>query len=97
VATVRRPRDRGVGTLSDSRGFVPGSAQVAGGFGPAVLTVSAYNNGTFIGSENYQVTTNISTLTFPSSWRVVTEISIQASGDPGDFVVYSLSLCTLGG
>jgi hypothetical protein len=86
-----------VGTLTDSRGFVPVSAQVAGGFGPAVLTVSAYNNGTFIGSENYQLTTDISTLTFPSSWRVVTEVSIQASGEPGDFVLYSLTLYTFGG
>ncbi|MGA2370141.1 MAG: hypothetical protein ACLPPV_24510 [Candidatus Korobacteraceae bacterium] len=86
-----------VGTLTDSRGFVPVSAQVAGGFGPAVLTVSAYNNGNFIGSENYQLTTDISTLTFPSAWGVVTEISIQARGEPGDVVVYSLSLYTFGG
>jgi len=86
-----------VGTLSDFRGFALASANVAAGFAPTAITVSAYSNGSFVGSANYFLSTEMSTLTFPSSWGVVTEISIQASGEPGDFVVYSLSLYTLGG
>lgn len=56
-----------VGTLTDPRGFVLVSAEIAGGFGPTALTVSAFNNGRFIGSQNYFATTEMRTLNFPSS------------------------------
>ncbi len=85
------------GVLSDPEGFVLVSADAAGGFGPAAITATAYNNGRYVGTANYFVTTQMRTLTFPSSWGVVTDISLQVTGDTGDFVVYSLSLYTLGG
>jgi len=85
------------GTLIDTRGFVAVSANVAGGYGPVSITATAYNNGKFVGSVSYLVASQITTLKFPASWGVITEISIQAGGAPGDFVLYSLSLYTLGG
>ncbi len=85
------------GTLSDARGFQLISAEVAGGYGPAAITAMAYNNGAYVGSANFFVGTSMETLTFPASWGVVTEISIQVTGQTGDLVVYSLNLYTLGG
>ncbi len=85
------------GTLSNTRGFMLVSANVAGGYGPAAITVNAYNNGSFIGTANYFVGTEMETLHFPSAWGVVTQIVIQVTGQTGDLVVYSLSLYTLGG
>jgi hypothetical protein len=86
-----------VGTLTDARGFVAVSANIAGGYGPVALLVTAYNNGKLVGSQSFTVANQISTVNFPVNWGIVTEISIQASGQPGDFVLYSLSLYTLGG
>ena len=37
------------------------------------------------------------TLIFPQSWGVATEVVIQVTGVPDDFVLYGLSLYTLGG
>ncbi|HUI82631.1 MAG TPA: hypothetical protein VL240_00310 [Candidatus Binatia bacterium] len=82
------------GTLSNSRGFVLESAQVAAGFGPTLVTVSGYNNGRFVGSENYFLTTQMQTLSFPTAWGVVTEISILVNGAADDFVIYGLNLYT---
>jgi hypothetical protein len=83
------------GTLSDAGGFELVGANVAAGFGPEAIIVNAYSNGHFVGTANYFLTTKMQTLTFPSSWGVVTEVSIQAGGSPGDFVVYSLELYTI--
>jgi len=83
------------GTLSDAGGFQLVSAQVAGGFGPAAITATAYNNGTYVGSANFFVGTQMETLNFPSSWGVVTEVSIQVTGQTNDLVVYKLSLYTI--
>lgn len=85
------------GTITDARGFVAVSADVAGGYGPAAITVTAYNNGKFIGTVNFPIGSQVSKLKFPATWGVITELSIQASGQPGDFVLYDLSLYTLGG
>jgi len=85
------------GTITDTRGFVAVSADVAGGYGPVAITVTAYNNGKFLGSVNYSIGSQLTKLKFPATWGVVTELSIQASGQAGDFVLYDLSLYTLGG
>jgi len=85
------------GTLTDAQGFVALSAKVAGGYGPVSITATAYKNGKFLGSVNYSVASQVTTLKFPASWGVITELSFQASGQPGNFVLYSLSLYTLGG
>jgi hypothetical protein len=85
------------GTLSNPRGFVLLSATVAGGFGPTPITVTAYNNGRYLGSANYLVTTEMRTLNFPTAWGVATQIVIQVNGHAGDLVLYQLSAYTLGG
>jgi hypothetical protein len=85
------------GTLTDSLGFQLVSAKVAGGYGPAAITAIAYNNGAYVGTANFFVGTSMETLTFPASWGVVTEVSIEVTGETGDLVVYSMNLYTLGG
>ncbi len=84
-------------TLSDSLGFMLVSARVAGGYGPAAITATAYKNGVYVGTANYFVGTAMETLTFPSSWGVITEVSLQVTGETNDLVVYGLELYTLGG
>ena len=85
------------GTLNDSLGFQLISANVAGGYGPAAITAIAYKNGAYVGTANFFVGTSMETLTFPSSWGVVTEVSIEVTGATNDLVVYSLNLYTVGG
>jgi hypothetical protein len=68
---------------------------VAGGYGPAAVTATAYNNGAYVGTTNFFVGTQMETVSFPSSWGVVTEISFQVTGQANDLVVYSLSLYTI--
>jgi len=64
---------------------------------PTAITVTAYNNGSVVGTANYFLTTQMQTLIFPQSWGVATEVVIQVTGVPDDFVLYGLSLYTLGG
>jgi hypothetical protein len=85
------------GTLTDSLGFELLSANVAGGYGPAAITATAYNNGVYVGAMNFFVGTQTETVNFPASWGTITELSLQVTGETGDLVVYSLSLYTLGG
>jgi hypothetical protein len=85
------------GTINNARGLQLVSATVAGGFGPTQITVTAYNNGTFLGSAQYFLTTQIRTLNFPASWGIATEVMFHVSGEPGSLVIYNLSAYTLGG
>ena len=85
------------GTLADAQGFILVSADVSAGFGPAAVTVTAYNNGTYLGTANYFLTTQMRTVNFPSSWGVATQVVFQVTGDSDGLVMYSLSLYTLGG
>lgn len=85
------------GTLSSTRGFSLVSALVAGGYSPAAITVTAYNNGVYVGAQNYFVGMQMSNLKFPASWGIITQVTIQVTGQTGDLVLYSLSLYTLGG
>src|SRR5271165_5937138 len=59
------------GSISSAGGptsFQAVSAVVAGGFGPTNITVTAYNNGKYVGSSFYILGTQMQTLNFPSSW-----------------------------
>jgi hypothetical protein len=85
------------GYLNDPQGFQLISANVAGGYGPTAVTVTAYNNGAFLGSAQYLLDTKMRTLNFPSSWGVATEVMFQVTGQPGSLVIYELSAYTLGG
>jgi len=87
------------GTISSTGGptsFQAVSAIVAGGFGPTNITVTAYNNGTYVGSAFYSLNTQMQTLNFPSSWGSITQLTFQIP-DGGDLVLYNLSAYLLGG
>lgn len=72
------------------------SATVAGGFGPTQITVTAYNNGNYVGSAFYMLGTQMQILNFPSSWGSITQLVFQTSAG-GDLVIYDLSAYLLGG
>ncbi len=87
------------GTISSLGGptsFQAVSAVVAGGFGPTQITVTAYNNGSYVGSSAYLLSTQMATLNFPSSWGSITQLVFQTSGG-GDLVIYDVSAYLLGG
>jgi hypothetical protein len=83
------------GILTSSSGFELLSANVAGGYSPAAVTATAYNNGTYVGSMNFWVGTSMQTVNFPSSWGMVTEVQLQVTGQTEDLVVYDVSLYQL--
>jgi hypothetical protein len=87
------------GTISSNgsrTSFQAVSAIVAGGFGPTNITLTAYNNGNFVGSSFYLLNTQMQTLTFPSSWGSITQLVFQTSNG-GDLVLYDFSAYILGG
>lgn len=87
------------GTITSASGptsFQAVSATVAGGFGPTNMTVLAYNNGNYVGSAFYSLTTNMQTLSFPSSWGSITQLTFQTDAG-GDLVFYDLQVYLLGG
>jgi hypothetical protein len=87
------------GTISSSGGptsFQAVSAIVAGGFGPTNMTVTAYNNGKYVGSSFYILGTQMQTLKFPPSWGSITQLVFQTAGG-GNMVLYDLNAYLLGG
>lgn len=87
------------GTISSNGGptsFQAVSATVAGGFGPTNITVTAYNNGQYVGSSFYVLNPQIQILNFPSSWGSITQLVFQIPGG-GDLVLYDLTAYLLGG
>ncbi len=84
------------GTVSSNQGgFQLVSATVAGGYGGTQITVTAYNNGSFLGSAQYFMGTEQQTLNFPQSWGIATEVMFQVTGQPGSLVIYNLSAYTV--
>jgi hypothetical protein len=87
------------GTISSpgaQTSFQAVSAIVAGGFGPTNITVTAYNNGNYVGSAFYILDTQMHTLNFPSSWGSITQLVFQTTNG-GDLVFYDLQVYLLGG
>jgi hypothetical protein len=87
------------GTISSAggpTGFQAVSAMAAGGFGSTNITVTAYNNGKYVGSSVYSLTTSPQNISFPASWGAITEMVIQTDAS-GDFVLFNLSAYLLGG
>lgn len=75
-------------------GFMPASATVAAGwqdrFSPDSIVVTAYLNGSLVGSQRYSLSTNARVISFPN-WGPITELVIHPS--PGSaFVLYSLTM-----
>ena len=87
------------GTVSSPGGpisFEAVSAVLAGGFGPTHVTVTAYNNGKYVGSTFLVLGTQARTVTFPDSWGSITQLVFQTDGS-GDLVIYELSKYLVGG
>lgn len=78
-------------SLSASNGFELVSAHAAAGYGKNPLVVTAYNNGQYVGTQTYMMTTDVQELDFPPSWGIVTQIIFQ-----GSVVFYDVSAYTLG-
>jgi len=76
--------------------FQPVSAVLAGGFGPTNITITAYNNGQYVGTLFYSLTASMQTVNFPASWGSITQLTFQTSG-AGDLVIYDLTAYTFGG
>jgi hypothetical protein len=85
-----------ISSLGASTSFQAVSATVAGGFGPTQITVTAYNNGNYVGSSAYLLGTQMQILNFPSSWGSITQLVFQTSGG-GDLVIYDVRAFLLGG
>jgi len=75
--------------------FRPASALVAAGwqdsFSPDSIVVTAYLNGSLVGSKKYSLSTTAGIINFPAAWGPITELVIHPS--PGSaFVLYSLTM-----
>ena len=68
------------------------NATVAAGYSSGSLTVLAYANGSYVGSQTYTLTTDVQTLTFPQQWGNVTEVVLQGSTLQASFVLYSMTI-----
>ncbi len=72
------------------------SAVMAGGYQANQITVSAYNNGTFVGSVSFNLGTVAQAIRFPATWGAITEMQIQTD-EAGDLVLLDLNVYTIGG
>lgn len=87
------------GTITSAGGpisFQAVSAMAAAGFSPNNVIVTAYNNGKYVGSSVYNLSTLPQSISFPASWGAITELVIQTDAS-GDFVLFNLSVYMLGG
>lgn len=57
------------------------------GMAPKTLFVIAYNNGKFVGSMTYDITTNVQSVVFPPEWGAITQAMFQ-----GDVVFFDLNV-----
>lgn len=85
-----------VTSLGGRTAFQPVSAILAGGFGSTNITITAYNNGQYVGTLFYSLTSEMQTVNFPASWGSITQLTFQTSG-AGDLVIYDLTAYTFGG
>ena len=87
------------GTITSNGGpssFQAISATLAAGFGPTNITVTAYNNGSYVGSFSFPLGTQMLAVNFPSSWGSITQLTFQTAAG-GDLVFYDLKVYLLGG
>ena len=76
-------------------GFKANSAIVAAGYHAETINVSAYNNGNFVGSQNYHVlSTSLVQINFPASWGMITQLVMDTNS--GTLVLYSLNMQDVG-
>ena len=85
-----------ISSQSGPTAFEAVSAIMAAGYQANVITITAYNNGKYIGQMSYSLSTVAQSVAFPSSWGPITELQIQTD-EPGDVVLLDLSVYYLGG
>ena len=78
-----------VSYLGGRNRFFPASAIMAAGYQTNQIMVLAYNQGAFVGSATYSLTTTPRIVGFPSSWGEITEMQIQTDV-AGDVVLFDL-------
>ncbi|HUK43388.1 MAG TPA: hypothetical protein VLW48_02985 [Candidatus Bathyarchaeia archaeon] len=83
-------------SLGSRTAFQVVSAVMAAGYRANQITVSAYNNGSFVGSFSFNLGTVPQAVSFPASWGAITEMQIQTD-EAGDLVLLDLNAYTLGG
>ncbi len=87
------------GTITSQGGrtaFQAVSAVIAAGYQANQITVSAYNNGTFVGSFSFNLSTAPHAISFPATWGAITELQIQTD-EAGDLVLLDLNVYSIGG
>ncbi len=80
-----------------NRTFTPVSISISAGWFPNKVTVTAYNNGRFVGTAVWNLTTQPHTFPFPPTWTAVTQLvfmpdvplSRAVHPTAGSMVVYS--------
>jgi hypothetical protein len=85
-----------ISSVGGRTAFQATGAIMAAGYQANVITVTAYNNGTYKGQVRFALSTVAQSVGFPSSWGPVTELQIQTD-EPGDVVLLDLSVYYLGG
>ena len=75
-------------------GFKAQSAIVAAGYHAETINVSAYNHGHFVGSRNYDLSTSLQQINFPTSWGMISQLVVDTNS--GTLVLYALNLQSVG-
>jgi len=83
-------------SISSPTGFMLQGAHVAAGYAPmgpapSTLFVIAYNNGKYVGSATYELTTNVRSVVFPPEWGAVTQVMFKGDAVFFDLNVYGVS------
>jgi hypothetical protein len=79
-----------VSTASPVAGFQAHSAIVAAGYNSETISVSAYNQGHYLGSQKYNLTTSLQQIDFPTSWGTISQLVIDTT--KGTVVLYALNM-----
>jgi hypothetical protein len=79
----------------NKRGFIAQSAIVAAGNHAETINVSAYNNGQFVGSQQYDLSTSLQQINFPAAWGTITQLVVDTN--TGTVVLYALNIQSTSG
>jgi hypothetical protein len=77
-------------TAGSVAGFQARSAIVAAGYHSETISVSAYNQGHYLGSQKYNLTTSLQQINFAASWGTITQLVMDTT--KGTVVLYALNM-----
>ena len=87
-----------IGLTMVKKSFTPISVTMSAGWKDNYVTVTGYNNGEFVGTLLWKVTTDRKTFTFPTAWRVSQltftpdYLGNNATAPNGSAVIYDITL-----